>query len=146
MVYKCSVLAGNSSWSGITYSWQRFQADTDPMSVKCQYFILSVPACWRYRHDALNQSWVIVGPPSVTLAHIQHGARHGTVTRYWANVGWASQMVGNYSPALGQRLVFDHLHDRKSWRKKKGRQTHRPSRTEWQTERTGVIQYVSTSV
>ena len=26
-------------------------------------------------HDALNQSWVIVGPPSVTLAHIrrQHG-------------------------------------------------------------------------
>ena len=31
--------------------------------------LVSTP-CWRYRHDALNQSWVNVGPPSVTLAHI----------------------------------------------------------------------------
>ena len=47
-----------SSWSGIAYCWQRLQADTSPMSVKCwasvasagqypfslcQYFILPVP-------------------------------------------------------------------------------------------------------
>ena len=31
-------------------------------------------SCWRYQHDALNQSWVNVGPPSVQLAHIQRGA------------------------------------------------------------------------
>ena len=41
-------------------------------------------SCWRYRHNALNQSWVNVGPPSVTLAHIQRGAKHDTVTQYWA--------------------------------------------------------------
>ena len=35
----------------------------------------------------LNQSWVNVGPPSVTLAHIQRGARQNTVTQYWANAG-----------------------------------------------------------
>ena len=38
----------------------------------------------------LHQSWVNVGPPSVTLAHIQHGTKHNTVTQYWANVGSAS--------------------------------------------------------
>ena len=31
--------------------------------------MLAVPACWWYRYDALNQSWIIVGPPSVRLAH-----------------------------------------------------------------------------
>ena len=40
-----------------------------------QYFMLPVPACWRYGHDALNQSWVNVGPPSVTLGIIQRGAQ-----------------------------------------------------------------------
>ena len=69
--------------------WRRVQADTDPMFFKCwasvagagqypfspsQYFMLADPACWWYRHNALNQSWVNVGPSSVTLAHIQHGA------------------------------------------------------------------------
>ena len=68
---KCFVFAGNSSWSGIAYCWPRLQAATDPMSVKCwasvagagqypfspsQYFMLPVPVCWRYGHDALNQN------------------------------------------------------------------------------------------
>ena len=44
-------------------------------------------SCWRYRHNALNQSWVNIGPPSEMLAHIQRGAKHDTVTQYWANVG-----------------------------------------------------------
>ena len=68
--------AFNSSWSaGSAYCWRRVQADIDPMSVKCwasvagagqylfsssQYFMLAVPACWRYRQNALNQSWVNV--------------------------------------------------------------------------------------
>ena len=48
-------------------------------------------SCWLYyRHDGLNQSWVNVGPPSVTLAHIQCSAKYDTVTQYWANVGSAS--------------------------------------------------------
>ena len=80
MLYKWFVFAGNSSWSGIAYCWWRLQADTDPMSVNY------IPACWQYKHDALNQSWVNVGPPSVTLAHIQLGAKHDTVTQNWANV------------------------------------------------------------
>ena len=37
-----------------------------------------------------NKGWVYVGPPSVTLAHIQRGVKHDTVTQYWANVGSAS--------------------------------------------------------
>ena len=45
---------------------------------------------WRYRHNALDQSWVNVGSPSETLAHIQLGAKYDTVTQYWANVGSAS--------------------------------------------------------
>ena len=72
------------------YYWWRLQADTDSMYIKCwasvaragqypfspsQYFMLPVPACWRYGHDALNQSWVNVGPPSVTLGIIQRGAQ-----------------------------------------------------------------------
>ena len=31
------------------------------------------------QHIALKQSWVDVGPTSVTLAHIQHAAKHDTV-------------------------------------------------------------------
>ena len=92
----------NNSWSaGSAYCWRRVQANTTkcwasvavagqyPFSPS-QYFMLAVPACWRYRHDALNQGWVNVGPPSVTLAHIQHGTKHDTVTQYWANVDSAS--------------------------------------------------------
>ena len=111
MLYKCFVLAGNSSWSGTAYCWRRLQADTDPMYVKCwagdagqypfspsQYIMLPVPACWRYGHDALNQSWVNVSPLSVMLAHIQGGAKHDTVTQlHWANnVGSASWTVGQH--------------------------------------------------
>ena len=59
----CSI----ARWSA--YCWRRIQADTDSMSGKCwvsiagagqypfspsQYFMLAVPACWCYRHDALN--------------------------------------------------------------------------------------------
>ena len=40
--------------------------------------VLVSTSCWRYRHDALNQSWVNVGLPSVTLAHIQRGAKQDT--------------------------------------------------------------------
>ena len=40
-----------------------------------------------YDYDALNQSWVNVGPPSVTLARIQRDIKHDKVTQYWANVG-----------------------------------------------------------
>ena len=60
-----------------------------------QYFMLQVPACWWYGHDALNQSWVNVGRPSVTLAHIQSGAKHNTVmvTQYWANGGFSAGLV-----------------------------------------------------
>ena len=49
-----------------------------------------------------------VGPPSMTLAHIQRGVKHDTVTQYWANV--------NNNPVLGQRLVFDRLLDRRGER------------------------------
>ena len=116
MLHKCFVAAGNSSWSGIAYCWRRLQSDTKPMSVKCwasvvgagqypfspsQYFMLPVPACWRYGHDALNQSWVNAGRPSVTLAHIQPGAKHDTITQYWANVGLASLTVGQHYPSIG---------------------------------------------
>ena len=55
----------------------------------------------------LNQCWVNVGPPSVSLAHIQRGAQHDTVTQYWVNVGSASRQWLNISPTLGERLVFD---------------------------------------
>ena len=47
-------------------------------------------SCWRYQQDAFNQSWVNVGPLSVTLAHIQRGAKRDTLTQYWANVRSAS--------------------------------------------------------
>ena len=53
-----------------------------------QYFMLAVPTCWRYWHNALNQA--NVGPSSVTPTHIKRGAKHDTVTQYWANVGSAS--------------------------------------------------------
>ena len=53
-----------------------------------------------YRQDALNQSWVNVGP-SVTLAHIQRGAKHDTVTQYWANVGSALQTVCQHWTSIG---------------------------------------------
>ena len=35
MLYTCFAFAGNSSWSSISYCWRKFQADIDPMSVKC---------------------------------------------------------------------------------------------------------------
>ena len=34
-----------------------------------------------------KKGWVNDGPPSVTLAYIQRGVKHDTVTQYWANVG-----------------------------------------------------------
>ena len=83
--------AFNSSWSGSSYCWRRLQAETDPLSGKCSASVavlasihsaLVSTSCWRYRHDALNQSWVNVGPPFVPLAHIQRGAKHDVVTQY----------------------------------------------------------------
>ena len=51
-------------------------------------------------HDALNRSWVNVGPPSVTLAHIQRGTIHETVNQYRANVGSALKTVGQHQPSI----------------------------------------------
>ena len=80
MLYKC--LLGKAA--GLVFL-NTGNADTDSMSVKCwasvagaghyafspsQYFKLLVAAYWRYVHDALNKSWVNVGPASVKLAHI----------------------------------------------------------------------------
>ena len=53
-------------------------------------------SCWPYRHDTLIQSCVTVGLLFVTLAHIQRGAKHDTVTQYWANVGSALSTVGQH--------------------------------------------------
>ena len=47
-------------------------------------------SCWWYQLDALNQSWVNVGPPCVMPDHIRRAAKHNTVTQYRANVGSAS--------------------------------------------------------
>ena len=58
-----------------------------------------------YRHNALNQSWVNVGLPSVTLAYIQRGAKPDTVTRYWDNDGSASFFV----TADMLKEIFDHI-------------------------------------
>ena len=92
MLYKCFVFAGNSSWSGDDYKPTLTQCllkvgPASPVlasrhSVLISTFMLRVHACWRNCHDALNQSWVNVGPPSVTLAHIQRGVKHDTVTQY----------------------------------------------------------------
>ena len=64
------------------------------MSVKCwasvdgagqypfspsQYFILPVPACWQYEHDALNQSWVNVGPGGGPRVVVSTAAFHARV-------------------------------------------------------------------
>ena len=48
----------------------------------------------------------------MTLAHIQRGVKHNTVTQYWANMlAQRHRRWANNSPALGQGLVFDCLHD-----------------------------------
>ena len=103
ILYKCFVFAGNSSWSGITYCWQRLQADTYPMSSKCRasfsntgQYSFSSSQYFTLPHDALNQNWVNVGQPSVTLVHIQRDTKHDTVTQYWANVGTASWTVSQH--------------------------------------------------
>ena len=54
--------------------------------------------------------------------------------RRWANI----------SPALGQCLVFDRLHDRKRWTEMNG--TLRLTERDRNTERTEVNQHVPTSV
>ena len=48
--------------------------------------------------------------PKLTLAHIQPGAKHDTVTQYWANLGQRRRRWASIRPALGERVVFDHLH------------------------------------
>ena len=55
----------------------------------------------RIGHEALNKSWVNVGRPSVTLAHIQRDAKHDTFTQYWANVGSVSWTEGQHQPIIG---------------------------------------------
>ena len=86
--FSASCLLG--CWFGSAYCWRRVQADNDPVSIgpaspvlasihSALISMLSVTACWRYWYDALIQSWLDVGPLSVTLAHIQRGAKHNTV-------------------------------------------------------------------
>ena len=84
-------------WPGIglmhlTHWQHRVLASIHSVSTSCWrgcvhivYTTLVPFKCWSsiillYQHDTLNQSWVNVGLPSVTLAHIQHGAKHDTVT------------------------------------------------------------------
>ena len=45
---------------------------------------------WTFNRMLRHRAWVNVGPQSVTLAHIQRGVKHHTVTQYWANAGSAS--------------------------------------------------------
>ena len=72
-------------------------------------------------HDTFKQSWVTVGPPSVTLAHIQRVAKHDTVTTYYClMLAQRCRRWANISPALCECLVFDgaaslRLHDRNRW-------------------------------
>ena len=79
--------ACNISWSGIVLT---AGGNYKPTPTQCLlnvgtalpvlasiHIALVGTSCWRYWHDALSQSWVNVGPPSVTLAHIQRGAEHG---------------------------------------------------------------------
>ena len=77
--------------------------------------MLAVPACYRYWHDALNQSWVNFGPLSVMPAHIQRGAKHNTLTNTGLLLAQRRGQWAIISPALGQRLMFDCLPDRKRW-------------------------------
>ena len=90
-----SVLVSTSCWRDYVHI-----AYTAPMPFKCWPALYTMARYWtnaRYsrlyrlcQHDALNQSWVNDGPPSVMLAHIQRDAKQNTVTQYWANVGSAS--------------------------------------------------------
>ena len=102
MLYKCFEFAGNSSWS-VVYCWWRLQADPYPMSVKCwasvagagqypfspsQYFMLPVPACWRYGHMLWTKAGSMLARglwrwPTFSVAP-------NTVTQYWANVSSAA--------------------------------------------------------
>ena len=92
-------------------------------------------SCLRYQHDSWNQSWVNVGPPSVTLAHIQRGAKHDTVINTGLMLGQRRRRWANISSALSQRLVFDRL-------KLMGHTDRENAQT--QTERTNVNQHVPT--
>ena len=60
-----------------------------------------------------HRAWVIVGPPSVTLAHIQRGVKLRHVNPILV-LAQRRRRWANKSPTLGQRLVFDRLQDR--WR------------------------------
>ena len=95
-------LAINHSTLDSAFCWRwcvhRIQADTDPMLVKCWASVADAgqypfsPSQYsNYQHGALNQNWVNVGPPFVTLAHIQRGGKHSTVTQL-VNVGSASRV------------------------------------------------------
>ena len=82
---------------------------TTPMTFKCcpaSYIMTRHRTNVRYTDTLLGQWWarvhdytitmlwnkagLMLAPPSVTLAHIQSGAKHNTVTQYWAIVGSAS--------------------------------------------------------
>ena len=102
-----AVLAGIYSVLNSTSCWQDCVhiAYTAPELFNC-WPATHCRLCRLYQHDALNQSWVNVGPPSLTLAHIQHDAKQDTVTQYWAVLAQRRRLWTNISPALGQRLVF----------------------------------------
>ena len=64
-------------------------------------------------------------------------------------VGQRRGRLANISPALGQLLLFDCLHDTKLWRGINGRQIHSIEDSQHglrQTERTRVNQHIPTSL
>ena len=84
-----------------------------------------------------SQCWVNVGPLSVTVAHNQRGVKHETVTQYWLMLAQRLRRWANNSPTLGQRLVFDRLHDRR----------RECTKLMWRTnERWEAKQYISTTI
>ena len=141
-----SILVGNTMWLVNTPTKHdlltQYRPNVEPASTllgSIRSDLVST-SCWQYRHDALDQSCINVGPLSATLAHSQIGAKHDTVTQYWTYVGSVRRRWANISPALGHCLVFEHLHDRKCRTEMNGTQTHR------NTEQTNVNQYAPTSV
>ena len=95
----CWELRSIARWSASAYSCGEYKptptqcllnvGPASPVLASIHLALVSA-SWWRLRHDALNQSWVNVGPNSAMLAHIQRGAKYDTVTQYWANVGLPS--------------------------------------------------------
>ena len=66
----------------------------------------------------------------MTLAHIQRGAKKDAVTQSGLILAQRRRQWANISPALGQCLVFDRLHNRKRWTEMNGTLTDSNERTQ----------------